>query len=352
MFEGEGTRVPSPFLQGTKTMMPRDELSRWLADPEAQEATAGRLAGVSSQLKALPFMERLRRDIGAVPHPDAAYALGCARRAMLDEEGLDEVFSCLAQAAASDPYFRPTLRNVTSEVHSGILLFDTAELTLFVAVMPSEALAAKRRSRDGRRSIAFPGHQSLYRFVRSGGATLSLWRAPQIEAGFTAAGSGRCRFVEKRRIADGEMLELDGRKESFVIEHAEEDLVYLQAITSAGRAPLTVEYDSDSHEFVGASSTDEVSSRTQMMLSLLRTMERADAVPVMIGMLDNPHFYARWQAMRELLALDAEAALPHLSVMADQDPHPEVRATAAATLSACFPDAADPSAPVFALEVN
>jgi hypothetical protein len=333
-------------------MMPREELSRWLADPEAQEATTARFAGVSSQLKALPFMARLRREIDALPLADAASVLGCARTAMMDGDGLGQVFSCLIEAAAADPYFRPALRSLTSEIHSGILLFDTAELTLFVSVMPADGLAAKRCSRTGRRSIVFPGHQSLYRFIRSGGATFSFWEAPLIEPGFTAAASGRCRLVERRRIADGELLEMDGRNESFVIEHAAGDLVYLQAISSAGRAPLTVEYDSDTHEYVGASSTDEISSRTQMMLSLLRTMDRTDAVPVMVGMLANPHFYARWQTMRELLALDAQAALPHLAAMAGGDPHPEVRAAAAATLSACFPDPADAPAPVLALEVN
>ena len=88
------------------------------------------------------------------------------------------------------------------------------------------------------------------------------------------------------------------------------------------------------------------------MLSLLRTMDRVDAVPVMIDMLANPHFYARWQAMRELLALDAEAALPHLSILAECDPHPEVRTAAAATLAACFAVADDAAAPQAALEMN
>ncbi|HEX9947844.1 MAG TPA: HEAT repeat domain-containing protein [Allosphingosinicella sp.] len=327
-------------------MMPRHELGRWLADPEAQDVTADRVIEVSKQLKALPFIERLRREIDGLPQSDAAALLDCARRAVADEAGLAAMFSLLVEAAAADPYFRPALRNLTSAIHAGILLFETPALSLFVSVLPADSLAAKRRGRDGARSIVFPGHQSLYKFVRSGGATFSFWEAPKIEAGFTASGSGRCRLVERRRIADGELLEMDGRKHSFVIDHAAGDLVYLQAVTSAGRAPLTVEYDSDTFDFVGASSTDEVSSRTQMMLSLLRTMERADAVPVMIDMLDNPHFYARWQAMRELLALDAQAALPYLAAMAEGDPHPEVRAAAAATLSACFPDAADAPAPV------
>jgi hypothetical protein len=333
-------------------MMPREELSRWLADPQAQDATTDRFAGVSAQLKALPLLDRLRRDLAALPQREAAAVLACAAKAMADEEGLAEIFSCLIRASAADPYFRPALRSLTSEIHTGILLFDAPELTLFVAALPADGLAAKRRARTGAASIMFPGHRSLYRFIRSGGATLSFWKAPAIEAGFTAAASGRCSLVETRRIADGELLEVDGRTESFVIEHATSDLVYLHAITSAGRAPLTVEYDSETHEYVGASSTDEIGSRTQMMLSLLRTMERGGAVPVMIGMLADSHFHARWQAMRELLALDAEAALPHLAAMAKHDPHPEVRGAAAATLAACFPDHAEPPAAGLALEVN
>jgi hypothetical protein len=42
--------------------------------------------------------------------------------------------------------------------------------------------------------------------------------------------------------------------------------------------------------------------------------------------------------MRELLALDADVALPHLRRMAADDPHPEVRATARRTLDLFFAD--------------
>ena len=78
-----------------------------------------------------------------------------------------------------------------------------------------------------------------------------------------------------------------------------------------------------------------------MMVSLLRTMEREDAVPLIVEALASPHFYTRWHVMRELLALDADAAHPHLSRMAEADPHPEVRAAARQTLELFFaePDA-------------
>ena len=333
-------------------MIPREELRGWLDDTAAQEATAERFLEVAIRLRALRPLKQLRADLDDLPCLEATAVLDCARAAMMDQTLLEETFACLVEAAAADPFFRPMMRNVATDIHSGILLFDTPQLTLFLSVMPAESLAAKRLGRDGRRSIVFPGQLSLHKFIRSGGATFSFWEAPPIEAEFTAQGSGRCRLSERRSIKDGELLELDGRRQTFVIDHASSDLVYLQAVASAERAPLTVEYDSDTFEFVGASSTDEVSSRTQMMLALLRTMERRDAVPLMIAMLDNPNFYARWQAMRELLALDAEAAISHLKSFAAADPHPEVRAAAAATLFACFETAADAPAPRPALERN
>ena len=79
-----------------------------------------------------------------------------------------------------------------------------------------------------------------------------------------------------------------------------------------------------------------------MMVSLLRTMEREDSVPLLEEALASPHFYTRWHVMRELLALDAEAAHPHLRRMAEADPHPEVRAAARQTLDLFFADEAAP----------
>jgi HEAT repeat protein len=65
-------------------------------------------------------------------------------------------------------------------------------------------------------------------------------------------------------------------------------------------------------------------------------MERRDAVPLFRELLRSEHFYARWQTMREFLALDAGAALPHLREMAERDPHREVRGAAEQTLARLF----------------
>jgi HEAT repeat protein len=131
---------------------------------------------------------------------------------------------------------------------------------------------------------------------------------------------------------------VDGRREAFVVDRAESDLVYVFASTTLDAGPVATDYDSRSLELAAASSTDDSSSRIQMMLALLRALGRRDAAPLFAEGLRAPHFHARWQAMREFLALDAELALPHLRRMAGSDPHCEVRAAAAETLAAFFPE--------------
>jgi hypothetical protein len=240
------------------------------------------------------------------------------------------------RAAASDPFFRPPLRQMHSSVHLGLLLLDSAKLSILLSITRPDALAAKRISRIGPASITFGGQRGIFKFLKGGGATLSFWEAPPTGADFSAGAGGRCRKIEQRRIVDGETIELDGRRQAFVVDHADSDIVYIQASTPAGAASVSVEYDSDKFSVVGASSTDEISSRVQMMVSLLRLLDRQDAAPLIRECLASPHFYVRWHVMREFLALDADLAFPSLREMVESDPHPEVRAAAAQTLAAFF----------------
>jgi hypothetical protein len=68
-----------------------------------------------------------------------------------------------------------------------------------------------------------------------------------------------------------------------------------------------------------------------MLLTLLRVSGRADAGDVFDAATHGPAPHARWSAMREWLALDADAAAPRLDAMAAGDPDPEVRDLARAT---------------------
>ena len=288
-------------------------------------------------------MAELAQQLATISAEDPDGIITLAEQFLGRTDVFDAAMLDMIQAAARDPFFRPPLRRVVSEVHLGLLLLDSQKLSILLAITTPDALARKRMSRKGAASITFAGQRNVFKFLKAGGAVLSFWEAPRIETGFSVDAGGRCRKVGERPIEDGETIFLDGRSQSFVIEHATSEIVYIQAVTPCGAAPVSVEYDADSLSFAGASSTDEIGSRVQMMVSLLRLLDRQDAAPLIRECLDSPHFYVRWHVMREFLALDAELALPSLREMAESDPHPEVRGAAAQTLAAFFPEQQDAS---------
>lgn len=313
-------------------MIPGKALAEWLENRREQVLTNAAREECRREFSRLEPIVRLNRELDSAPAGEAEAILACGRRFLEDPDAIRRCLDLLNSFAKRDFFFRPPLPNLSGEVHTGLLLLDRAQLTMLLAVASPDALATKRKIRRGPASIAFAGARSVYKFVKSGGATLSFWETP----GLAWEGRGRCRLVERRPIADGELLELDGRYQGFVVDHAEGDMVYIHTSTPVGAAPLVSEYDSATFEFVGGSSADEASSRTLMMLSLLRLMDRGDAASLFREALGSSHFYARWHAMREYLALDLGLALPHLRKMAEADPHPEVRVAAARTLETFF----------------
>lgn len=319
-----------------------DALGAWLEDKAARAATAAAMRAQQDAMAAIPAFIELKQALRPAAERGAAAVLALALRLLEDDATIAAILDRAISAAAADPFCRPPLRASRNEVQDGLLLFSDPALTIQVAVMSADALAIKRASSQGPAAIAFTGQRSLFRFVRAGGATLSVWTASVIGPGFTAAAAGPCRLRERRQPADGEVIEFDGRCESFVVDSARSDLIYLFAATPLEAGPVAVDYDPQTLEPIAASSTDDAGSRTQLMLALLRTMGRRDAAPLFAELLPARHFHARWQAMRELLALDTQLALPHLRRMAGADPHPEVREAAAATLAAFFPDTTEP----------
>ena len=319
-------------------MLAGEALGRWLKDDAAQNASKTAIEAFGKNFRSSGPMGDLGKELEAVARDDAEGIMAAAESFLDKTDLIDSAMLDLLRASAADPYFRPPLRRVFSPVHLGLLLLDNPKLSILLALTSPDALAAKRIARKGPASITFGGQRSIFKFLKAGGAILSFWEAPPIGDGFTAEANARCRKVEQRRIEDGETFHIDGRRQSFVVEHAVSDIVYVQALTPAGAAPVSVEYDSDDLNFVSASSTDEIGSRVQMMVSLLRLLDRQDAAPLIRECLASPHFYVRWHVMREFLALDADLALPSLREMAESDLHPEVRAAAAQTLAAFFPD--------------
>jgi len=323
-------------------MIPGAALAEWLSNRDAQQRSYDRLDAAARRWSVHPLITRLDREVADLRPRTAEGLIAAARRFMDKADEVEAMMRELIGSSRADPFFRPPFHPMVNEVQNSLLLYHHPELSISLGVTGVDMLAAKKTGRKGGASINFNGYATLLRFLKAGGATMSLWECPEIGDSFSAADAGPCRLTSCRRIEDGEEVVIDGRRESFVIEHAETDILLFQAVARAGAAPVSVEYDSDSLEFIGASSTDEASSRLQMMVSLLRALGREDAFPWLQEALDAPQFYTRWHIMREMLAMDADAARPSLERMAAADPHPDIRAAARQTLEMFFDAAPQP----------
>jgi hypothetical protein len=317
-------------------MIPGTALAQWLADRDSQRNSQERLDAAARKWSVAPLMTRLDREVVELEPRTSEALLAAARRFMDRTAEIDAMISELIAASREDPFFRPPFHPLVNEVHHSLLLYHHPELSISLGVSGVDMLAAKKTGRTGRASINFNGYSTLLRFLKAGNATLSFWEAPPIGDDFSAVETEPCRLVGCRRIEDNEEIVVDGRHQSFVIEHAESDILFFQTVARAGAAPVGTEYDSDSLQFIGASSTDEASSRLQMMVSLLRALGRDDAFALFEEALASPLFYTRWHVMREMLAMDADAALPSLRRMAEGDRHPDIRTAAQQTLAMFF----------------
>lgn len=308
------------------------EFAEWLNDRDRCAASARRAAEVVETWVTLPWVVRLREALSLLPvDPASDDVLDLAAPYLRDTAPIDAAVRAFA-AAADDPFSHPPFYALITDVARGLVLLDHRLLTVSTTFTRIETLAAKK-AQPGPRSIPFNGRGSHFRFLRAGGATVSFWEAP------ADAGPGsRCTLADRRRIEDGEEIRLAPVRQTFVIEHACGDIVSVQAASHAGAAALNIEFDSETHCYAGASSADEGSSRIEMMASLLRVLDRHDAAPLLGELMrDSPHF-TRWALMREMLAMDADAALPFLRALAASDPHAEVREVANQTIAAFFAD--------------
>lgn len=314
-------------------MIVGDELGHWLTDRIAQRGTRERIDAFAAAWNAGPVHRAIGAAMASAPAGNAEAVAAVVANLFADDFWLDALVDGLAEALREDPYFEAPFRHLDSDIHSGLVVYEDEHVSIAAGVSRAGQLAAKKTAKRGPLSIAFSGQLDLFKFVKAGRARLSFWECPPIAEDFSAATAGRCRHTGWREIEDGELVLVDGRRQSFVIEHAAANMIVLQATVKAGRAPLAVEYDSETRAYVGCSAADDSASRIQMISTLLRKLDCAAAFPVIAAFVDHPNFFVRWHVMKELLGLDAMAALPHLRQMAALDPHPEVRSTAAAVLA-------------------
>ncbi len=314
-------------------MIVGEDLKAWLADRPRQRRTQAEIDAFGRDWGLSAVHRRFDEAFSAIAAPTAEKVAAAASALFADDGWVEILVESLAAKMRADPYFHPPFRPLMTDVHSGLLVYEHETVSIAIGVSTAAQLAAKKTApRRGPTSVGFNGQYCVFKFVKAGGARFSFWEAPPITAGFTGAEAGTCVRTGERDIDDGEILEIDGRRQSYVIEKLRGNLFVLQASIALDQAPLGVEYDSASGAFVGCSAADDTASRIQMITTLLRKLDCDAALPAMAELLDHPDFFVRWHVMKEMLGLDVQLALPHLRRMAASDPHPDPRRAARAVL--------------------
>jgi hypothetical protein len=250
-----------------------------------------------------------------------------AQRLFAELAWLDRTFAAMIAAARADPRADIALK-VNRDAHrSAAILYRTPGVTITL----SRTAAAGVQAGAEAPTIICSGKLAVTRYLRSGGATLTRWRAAPLPVPLTAGAIGPACRIGDRALRDGDIVRHDGRAGAQVLVGATRAVVALTATIDAGADPVAREYDRATCRFLRMATNDEGAARAQLLLSLLRAAGRPDRDAFDAATRDDA-FFLRWSALREWLATDWRGAWPRLREMAAEDPHPEVRAAAAATI--------------------
>jgi len=309
-------------------MISRPELRHYFSQAEQVRGGALPTSLPAHHWRLQPALAALHGALDALADPTADAVREVVEAAFADTDWIEGWIAAMAQDALRDAYFEPPLAPTGNGFQRGIAVFAHRHVNIALNSLPVDVLAAKKMQRRGPAAITFTGTVSVQKFLRAGGALLQMWDAPEISGNFSLDDGLTCRAAGHRAIEDNEVLTLDGRTRSYVIEHAIGDIVVLQAEILRDRAPLLVEYDSEDLTAVAACSTSDTASRSQMLLSFLATLGRSEDDAVIEPFTHDDSFFLRWHATTELFRLNQGRACARLHAMADRDPHPDLRAAA------------------------
>lgn len=293
-----------------------DAAAHWLAEDAAPDGLAAAIDAVTD-LPAGAAVDRLLPWLA-----DSGWLRG-------------RIDSALALLAA-DPFARPPLRPVgAGGGPCGLILAERGTVRLTLQLRPWEVAPPPPAT-----TLFVPGHAAI-RVLADGGAQFTRHRAAVTAAeeagGFTAATAAPCRSDPPRPLRTGETLRLDTARQSFTLSDGTGDVLLLELVVQPVSAlPIRV-HDIASGRLIHVTASRRDSSFRAMVLALLRHFGRSDAALLFAAEAKSEDFAARWNAMRELVALDFAAARAPLARMAAADPHPEVRRAAAATLALYAP---------------
>lgn len=222
-------------------------------------------------------------------------------------------------------------RHFTNGVLHSLVLALAGRGSLSLALLDGAAWNAARDPRGEELASFQPGELHV-RVLAGGGAARILrnrshdLRTARIEA-------------EPLTLQPGAVYRLDGAHEALAIERIDGSLVTLRLHRKPAGASVARQYEIASGALVHQAAGIQDDSRAELAMALLRAMSRRDAAPAFAAIARTGEPAARWQALRECLALDSATGLAELcrASQAPGDPLTEPARALLETLCASDP---------------
>lgn len=208
-------------------------------------------------------------------------------------------------------------RHFSNGVLHSVTLAAAGEASLSLALVDGAAWRAARKAVAGDPGIsdlaAFqPG--MLHAVVVAGAGIGRLFRNRSIDP-------ERARIeTEEIEFCPGGRFSIDGAREALEFDSIGGLLLTLRLYRRPVSDAPARQYDVASGALVHQAASDRGDSQAELMMALLRAMQRADAAPTLAAIARSGAPPARWQALRECLALDSAtgfAALMEVAARAD-----------------------------------
>lgn len=317
-------------------MLDAKQVERWIEDIEPARA---RVAAACSFYAQELGLKQMREKVDDCSIDDSAALRIVAD--FLEEEVINAVVARERENFASTPLHISAFPSLGDSFYKGFVLFSHPRLVALLATLdPREVAERKRRVAGDRRTMTFTGKPSFVKLVSGAALRLRRWAIePFDDARDLSNNPPASRRVSDETLRAGETLHLGPFEEVEFLE-AEGLVVTLLANSIGSVTPVALEIDVDTSEIVATTATSQAPTRLQMLTTVVRLFDRQDGFDEIRRLLRYDKHFVRWHAMREMLALDAERALPDLMHLRDADPQPSVRRAAGATINRFFPNQA------------
>jgi len=256
----------------------------------------------------------------------------CAAALTAASEGLAGMIGAMRAA----PLAPVPWRHFTNGVLHSLVLALAGRGSLSLALLDGAARATAHDPR-GERLVSFQPGEMHVRVLAGGGTARILRnrsddpRTARIEA-------------EPFTLVRGKSYSLDGAHEALAIDRIDSALVTLRLhrkpLATGPGTGVARQYDLASGALVHQAAGLQDDSRAELGMALLRAMGRRDAAPVFALLARSGEPAARWQALRECLALDSAVGLGELCEVSETPGDPLARPARALLDQLCANDPA------------